>query len=326
MQSIVLAVIPSNAPQSPDAPDGAPTNPSVACFGEALVVLVPTAIGPLQDAETFTRGIGGAEVNVAIGLAANGVQADVITRVGDDGFGRHIVAELERFGVGTSAITVDPARATGLYVKEVEATGSRMLYYRTGSAASALSPATLDEPAVRATLRDATLIHTTGITPAISDSAAAAQRVLVDGRHRGQSISFDLNWRPALWRGRERAGAALLGELAGRSDIVLLGADEAATVFGTADPDALRAAIPAPRILVVKNDGGVAIGFDGGDRVEVPARTASVVEAIGAGDAFAAGLLGGILAGVDLSTAIERAHATAILALTGTHDHVGGRE
>jgi len=322
LQSNVLAVT-----LSTDAPDPTPNaqrRPRVACFGEALTVLVPAGVGPLEDETTFTRAIGGAELNVAIGLVAQGVAVDMITRVGDDGFGRHILAELHRYGVDTRAIHTDATRVTGMYVKQVETTGSRMLYYRAGSAASALSPDALREPSVAAALRDASIVHTTGITPALSADAAAAQDAVFHGRGAGQTVAFDLNWRAPLWRGRRGEGAALLTDFARRADIVLVGSDEAEMVFGTRDPARLRAALPEPGILVVKNDGAVATGFQGDHRIDVPARTAEVVEAIGAGDAFAAGLLAGILAGDALEPAIQRAHTTAVLALSGPHDHVGG--
>jgi len=306
---------------------------TIACFGEALAVLVQAQPGPLERAETFTRSIGGAETNVAIALAALGTPAAIITRVGADGFGRYITETVASLGVDVSAIDVDPERETGVYLKEVGGVSglagdlgpntSRMHYYRAGSASSALTPAFLDIPAVAYALAHADAVHTTGITPALSDSAAATQTALFEGRRRGQLLSFDLNWRPALWRGKSNAARSILGPYLERADIALLGSDEATAVFGVGDPTQLRRLFPGPRWLVVKDDSNAAIGFDRDMRVEVSPSSVDVVEAIGAGDAFAAGLLSGLAASADLGEAMRTAHLTAARALTSVHDHVG---
>jgi 2-dehydro-3-deoxygluconokinase len=305
----------------------------VAAVGEALAVLVPVDPGPLADAALFSRGIGGAELNVAVGLASRGVPATLLTRVGDDGFGRHIVGEAARHGVDVSAVEVDPRRRTGLYVKEVgagsgapddlEAGASRMLYYRAESAGSALSPAYLERPEVRAALEEATLIHLTGITPALSAGAHALCRALTEPHGDDRLVSFDVNWRPALWVGREPEGVEALTALARRADVVLLGASEAQTLFQTTDPEAVRSLVPEPRILVLKNDANEAIAFDGSSRVEVPANQVQVVEAIGAGDAFAAGFLAALVRGADVEECLVEAHRLAVVALSSHGDHVG---
>ncbi|HEX4791882.1 MAG TPA: PfkB family carbohydrate kinase, partial [Actinospica sp.] len=146
----------------------------VVCIGESMAVLVPEQHGPLEDVERFHRGVGGAESNVACGFAALGVPAAWISRVGDDGFGRLLLDELAARGVDVSAVEVDQNRATGLYVKEIGgSTGSpydlgpensRLHYYRTGSAASELRPATLAAPAAAALLDAAGIVHVSGIT------------------------------------------------------------------------------------------------------------------------------------------------------------------
>ncbi|WP_286344819.1 sugar kinase [Frondihabitans sucicola] len=306
----------------------------VASVGEALTVLVPRVPGALESSETFVRSVGGAELNVAVGLASRGVPAALLTRVGDDGFGRHLVAEAAEHGVDVSAVEIDPVRPTGLYVKEVGAGSphpfdlgaarSRMHYYRAGSAGSALSPAYLRRPEVRAVLDAVELVHLTGITPALSASAyELCLAVMAEPRVGGRRVSFDLNWRPALWAGREAEGVRALDTLSRAADVVLLGVSEARTVFGTDDPAELRAELREPRILVLKNDENAATAFDGETRFDVPALTVDVVEAIGAGDAFAAGFLGALVSGRDVRTAVEEAHRLAVVALSSHGDHVG---
>jgi 2-dehydro-3-deoxygluconokinase len=304
------------------------------CIGEALTVLVPGRPGPLERAEAFSRTIGGAELNVAIGLASLGIPASLITRVGDDGFGRHILSTLQKHGVNASAIETDPARSTGLYVKELGGDGSephdlgsgrsRMHYYRADSAGSMLSSGSLRSPAARKLLREAPFVHVTGVTAALSPDA---QEMTLALRHTVGAIplSFDVNWRPRLWRGREAEGVRVLRAVSRASDLVFLGVSESEVIFGTADPAELRLRLPEPRWLVIKNDDAAAVAFDGDRSVAVAPHAAEVREAIGAGDAFAAGYLAAFARGMAPAVALESAHSAAARALTSMEDHIGAQ-
>jgi 2-dehydro-3-deoxygluconokinase len=302
-----------------------PETPLIACFGEGLVALVPTTAGPLESNRTFQRSLAGAEWNVALAVASAGSRAAVVSRVGDDGFGRFLLAELAQHGVDASAVEIDPAAPTGLYVKELSAEGegpvqSAMHYYRAGSAGSRISPATLHTPAAERVLAEAALVHTTGITPALSEGARAAQDELFADRG-DRLIGFDVNWRPALWQGREDEARELLGGYLAAADVAQCSAHDAEAVFGTGDPGRLRALFPGPRYLVVTRDDG-ATAFDGAERADAPAVPSNVVETIGAGDAFAAGFLAGVLSGLSLSGCVARANRIATRALGSTRDHV----
>lgn len=303
------------------------TSPIAVCVGEGLISLVAAAAGPLEDCRTFHRSLAGAEWNTAIALASAGVRTAVVSRVGDDGFGRFLTAELRRHGVDDAAVEVDPVAPTGLYVKALAprpdgAVDGTMHYYRTGSAASALSPATLASPAASALLSAAALVHTSGITPALSASARAAQEVLFADPRGDRLLSFDVNWRPALWRGREEEGRAQLTDLARRADVVFCTRPDAVAVFGTTDPQELRALLPEPRHLIITDPHG-AVAFDGAERTQSDAMQTPVVETIGAGDAFAAGFLAGIVTGLSLTGSLARAHRIAARALVSTRDHIG---
>ena len=303
--------------------------PSAVTLGEGLAVLVARP-GPLEDSATFDRTAGGAEANVATVLAQLDVDAGWVSRVGDDGFGRYLVRNLARRGVDVSAVSIDPARPTAVYVKErgggsgaaadLAEGESRMLYYRTGSAASALSPADLTAPAAMRLLDKSALAHVTGITTALSESATQLTDELVSMPRRGRLVSFDLNYRPALWAARPADASEVLARHARHSDVVFLGADEALAVFGTANPAQLRALFPEPEHLIVKNDAHTVTGFHGGERVDVPALRLDVVEKIGAGDAFAGGFLSGLLRGLGHEERIRLGHLSAAAALTGHGD------
>ncbi|MEV5570342.1 sugar kinase [Spirillospora sp. NPDC052269] len=288
----------------------------VACVGETMAALLPDRPGPLEHVENFRHAIGGAEANVARGLAALGVPSAWVGRVGADGFGRRVLSELAASGVDTSAVEVDPHRPTGLYVKETGPGGSRLHYFREGSAGSALSPALLDAPV----LRDAPLVHLSGITPALSDGAHALVAELLRRRVPGCLTSFDLNFRPALWP-PETAPAATLRPLLDAADIVLLGADEAEAVLGTADPVKLRALLPGPDVIVLKDDRHQATAITRETFVTAPALRVDVVEPVGAGDAFAAGFLAGTLRGLDPRGRLRLGHLAAAGALVVPGDH-----
>ncbi|WP_017203733.1 sugar kinase [Microbacterium algeriense] len=302
------------------------TAPLAVCFGEGMVALVAAAAGPLEDCRTFHRSLAGAEWNTAIALASAGIRAAVISRVGDDGFGRFLTAELRAHGVDDTAVETDADAPTGLYVKELTAlsdgtVGGTMHYYRAGSAAAALSPQTLTAPAAAALLADAALVHTSGITPALSPSALAAQESLYAEPHPDRLLSFDVNWRPALWRGREEEGRRIVSDFVRRADIVFCTRPDAEAVFGTSDPRELRALFPQPRHLLVTDARG-AVAFDGAEMAESDAIDTPVVETIGAGDAFAAGFLAGVLAGLSLTGSLARGHRIATRALVSTRDHI----
>ncbi|MFC5910938.1 sugar kinase [Streptacidiphilus monticola] len=301
--------------------------PQAVCLGESMAVLLPEQPGPLDAVGGFRSAVGGAESNTACVLAGLGVPSAWISRVGADGFGRRLTGELAARGVDVSAVAVDPHRPTGLYVKETGGSAhphdlgagrSRLHYYRAGSAASALSPELLADPAAARLIGAARLLHLSGITPALSDSCLALVRALLALPRNGRTVSFDLNWRPALWRDRD---PALLRNLLDAADVVLLGADEAEAALGTGDPGELRALLPRPRSLVVKQDAHVATALDRDGTVTVqPALRVEVVEPTGAGDAFAGGYLAGLLHGLDQRGRLRLGHLAAACALTSPGD------
>jgi 2-dehydro-3-deoxygluconokinase len=279
----------------------------VLCVGEPLIVLSPPKGESLESSARLCVSIGGAEANVAVHLARLGVATRFAGRVGADPFGRKLRDVLAGEGVDVAALEVDGARPTGIYVKEPTASGTIAHYYRRGSAASAMesiAPGTLDGVA---------LVHVTGILAALGRGCARVVAGLLDD---AVPVSFDVNHRPALWENGD-AGAALL-DLARRADVVFVGLDEAAQLWGCADAAAVREVLPGVE-LVVKDAGRTAVAFRGGKRIEVAALPVPVIEPVGAGDAFAAGYLAarrGTVEDGDLARALRTGHAVAASALS----------
>jgi 2-dehydro-3-deoxygluconokinase len=299
--------------------------PRAVCLGEAMIMLAAETGAPLEDVETFRRSVGGAECNVAGGLAALGIPTGWISRLGADGFGRHVLRDLQARGVEVGGVEDDPVRPTGLYVKHTIGGRTRMHYYRSGSAAAAMGPDFLDRPAVRNRLVGAELVHTTGITAAISTTAAELLDRLASLRDTlGFTLSVDLNWRPALWRDTDPAP---LWRLLRAADVVLIGADEAMLFAGTGDPGKLRELLGPRSTLVVKSDALIALALEpDGRRTEVPALTVDVVEPVGAGDAFAAGYLAATLQGLPMNQRLRLGHLTAAAVLAVPDDHAAPPE
>ncbi|WP_338320342.1 sugar kinase, partial [Streptomyces lonarensis] len=288
------------------------------CLGETMAVLTPPGPEPLHASSTLNLRTGGAESNVAASLAGLGHRSAWLGRVGDDPFGRRVLADLTALGVATDAVETDPARPTGLYVKEPVGGATRPHYYRAGSAASALGP----EPPAPDLLRAARVVHVTGITAALSGSCRRLLRsLLVERAVPGPLLSFDVNHRAALWRDAPEPAADLLLELARAADLVLVGRDEAAALWGTEQPDDIRALLgAAPRVVVKDADIGATSYTPEAGTVFVPAPRVDVVEPVGAGDAFAAGYLAGLLENRPESARLRLGHLAARAALTTTDD------
>lgn len=293
-------------------------NVDVVCLGESMVTFVPSRAGRLADVPAFHRTIGGAESNVACTLARTGHRARWVSRVGADSFGDHLVDTIAGTGVDVGAVQRDPHRPTGIYfrtagerVTTVDAGPGRgeVVYYRKGSAASALSPALVR----RADVWAGRVLHLTGITCALSVTCKALMRRLTHREPGRPLVSFDVNHRPALWHG---ADPWLLAELARGCDLVFVGEDEAQAAWGLADADAIRAALPEPATVVVKQGAAGATVFSGGERVHVPAPAVDVVAHVGAGDAFAAGFLSATLRELPLRDRLRHGHLLAAAALT----------
>ncbi|MBB6418885.1 sugar kinase [Streptomyces sp. AK010] len=296
---------------TPTGPCNAPDVVDVVALGESMVTFLPSRPGRLADVPSFARGIGGAESNVACVLAAAGHLVRWVSRVGDDAFGDHLVETIGGYGVDVAHVRRDPGRPTGIYFRTAgdrAGDAHEVAYYRTGSAASAMSVTDPDPAAVRA----GRVLHLSGITAALSGTCLDLMRDLTARRPGRPLVSFDVNHRPGLWRDTD-AAATVLRDLARGADLVFVGQDEA---WGLHSAEAVRAALPEPEVLVVKQGAAGATVFERRGVTFVPAPRVDVVAEVGAGDAFAAGFLSATLRALPVRDRLRHGHLMAAAALT----------
>ena len=302
----------------------------VVTLGECLISLVAGQVGPLAEATTFDRHIAGAEANVAVGLARLGHTVAYIGRVGNDGLGTAVRRRLRGEGVDVEHLQPDAAATTGVMFRERRALGAaEIVYARARSAGSRLGAADVDRAVADGVFAGARWLHLTGITPAVSAGArAAVDQAAAAAREAGLTISLDVNLRRRLWSDED--AAAVLRPLATRVDVVLGSSDELAVIAGRpldTDPATLVEAIVAlgPSIAVVKlgADGALAVER-GGPPVRQPGLVgATVVDPVGAGDAFSAGFIAARLDGADVAAALRTANACGAAAVAAIGDLTG---
>ncbi|GGK81106.1 sugar kinase [Mangrovihabitans endophyticus] len=290
---------------------------SLFTVGETMGLFGALAIGRIEHVASFGFGIGGAESNVAIGVTRLGGAATWLGRLGSDATGDMIARRLRAEGVHTMDIRDESF--TGLMVKH-RRTGETMQvdYHRAGSAGSRLTPADIPSD-----LAGASLLHLTGITPALSDSARAAVfHAAETARASGVAVSFDLNYRSKLWSRFD--AAPVLRDLATRADVLFAGPDEAELIVGAAGTD-LPAALAAlgPVEVVVKDGARGCTALLDGVPAKLPALPVTVVDPVGAGDAFVAGYLAARLAGWAAPDRLRQAVAAGAFAVTVPGDCEG---
>lgn len=280
----------------------------VVTLGETMILFTPETTGLMRYAHNFSAKVAGAESNVATGLARLGFKVGWISRLGNDEFGKKIISFIRGEGIDTSHVKFDSDAPTAMYFKEkLTADEFRVHYYRKNSAASNMSPNDLDENYIAS----AKYLHVTGITPALSKSCYdTVMRAIEIANKYNVKVVFDPNIRKKLWE--EDEAKRVLREIAKKSDIILPGLDENRFLFTETNPEILAQKYHdlGASIVVLKlgakgayylsdNEQGYVDGFP----VE------NVVDPVGAGDGFAAGLLSGLLENLSLKEAVKKGNA-----------------
>lgn len=285
-------------------------NLDVITIGEAMVLFAAQTPGHLEDVTAFNRSTAGAELNVAIGLARLGLRVGYLSRVGQDSFGRHVLNALTREGIDHQHVAVDAQHPTGFMLKSRSNDGSdpQIEYFRRGSAASRMQVGEL-QPQYCASARH---LHLTGIFVGVSANTRELVFELAARAHQaGQSISFDPNLRPALWPSKAEM-TDCMNQLAALSDWVLPGLEEGRLLTGQQSAEGIADFYLAhgAKGVVIKLGAAGAYFATAAERGQVPGvKVARVVDTVGAGDGFAAGVVSGLLEGLSPADATARGNA-----------------
>jgi len=247
--------------------------------------------GPLRDVGLFEKHAAGAEGNVAIGVSRLGCSSGMITRVGDDEFGRFLVAKLRGENVDTSHLTVDNEYPTAIFFIQRGfpiPDKSEAYYYRRNSAGSKLSPKDLDSNYIRS----ARVLHVTGITPALSESAKEATTAAVKTAKENKVIvSLDTNIRLKLWT--VETARTTLRPLCNMADVLFTSIPDSKIVLGLEEPVEIAKVLHknGVKTVVIKLGEKGAFASSNGEIATQPMIHTSVEDPTGAGDSFAATFL-----------------------------------
>jgi fructokinase len=263
----------------------------VVSLGELLIDMVP--LPAPAGALNFAAKPGGAPGNAAVGLAKLGRSVAVLSKVGDDAFGRLLVGTIAGAGASTEAIVVSREHLTGVAVVTLDAQGDRdFLFYRQDCADVNYAP---DE--VRADLiQDARILHVNSLVLASPVSASAQRHAMALAQAAGILISVDPNLRPLLWESRE-AMIAAAREVVAAANILKIGEDELQIITGIADADAALESVwhEGLRVVAVTRGAAGARVLTRDANVTVPGIAVKVVDTTGCGDSFMAAFLTGLL-------------------------------
>lgn len=284
----------------------------VVALGEAMVEFNQMQAGQPHYLQDF----GGDTSNAVIAAARAGARTAYLSRLGKDTFGRALMDLWQREGVQAEAIGHDDQASTGLYFVTHGPGGHEFSYLRAGSAASRMSPAWLHDGAAAQTIRDAKILHVSGISLAISASACDTVFSAIKlARGSGTLVSLDSNLRLKLWP-VERA-LACISHAVSMSDIFLPSLEDVTALNGLHEPGKILDwghALGA-RTVVLKLGGDGAVVSDGTRREHIAVHRVKLVDASGAGDCFCGNLLARMALGDTVFEAARYANAAAALAV-----------
>jgi 2-dehydro-3-deoxygluconokinase len=304
----------------------------ITTFGEAMIRLAPPHFKRLEQTDTFDVEIGGAELNTAVGLAKLGRQATWLTRMTDNPLGRIIANRAREAGVRTSDILWTDKDRVGVYFLEFGAAprASSIIYDRANSAMARLQPGMINWEAVFSLSK---WFYVTGITAALSASAAAATlEALKTAKALGATTFLDPNYRAKLWSVSQ--AAAWLNEAMPYVDVLITNPEDIERFFQVRNTDIEQAAATAlekyelkaialtlRQVHSVWKNSLTAIAVEKGTLFKTQTHEVEIVDRLGAGDAFVAGLIDGFIDG-DLQRGIDFGVALSALKHTIPGDFV----
>lgn len=301
--------------------------PEVVSFGEPLAALYPTPFEEVDARESDnTPSVGGLPThyqltwggdtsNFSIAMAKLGHSCAYLTRVGDDVFGRGFLEVWESNGVETSGVQIDRRHRTGLYFATFDKGRHELVYFRAGSAATQTDPAEMAWSMVEG----ARALHLSGISQAISSEMTELSfNLMARAKRHGAMISYDVNYRPALWESA-KARAVALETISEYVDVLEI-TDEEMLLLGLGEsPEDLMSRLPrVPRYCAVKRGAQGSFLWSRDGSCSVASFRVPVKDTVGAGDAYDAALVAAILEKMSLEEAGRFASAAGALTCTGT--------
>ena len=285
------------------------TMTNILCLGEPMVEFNQRPDG------LFTQGFGGDTSNCAISAARQGAKVGYITRIGADQFGDKLLQLWQSEGIDTRYVIRDKDHATGIYFVTHDQSGHHYQYYRKHSAAASITPSDLDETAIA----QATMIHVSAISQAISDQAAETVRAAIDIAKRHQTlVAYDTNLRLNLWSAEN--ARSVVHEAMSHCDIALPSYDDATVLTGLTEPHDIvdfYLTLGANDVVLKRGAKGV-IAANHEKRIEIPGQSFATIDSNGAGDTFAGALHARLSSGDTVFDAAEYANIAAGLSTTNS--------
>ena len=275
-------------------------------IGEMLIDFVPG-----REPGSYIRNAGGAPANLAIAAARNGLETAMCCSVGDDDFGRFLLATLEENGV--RCVRQAPCReavTTMAFITLSEEGERSFTFARKPGADMFIREEDVREEDIRGTV----IVHAGSCSLSASPAAEATAKALRLGRELGKLVSFDLNYRDMMWNGQPEACAAKVREILPYVDLLKVADDEVSVLGGEEALPGLMERYGLTLVVETLGSQG-AVGFFRGERIPTASRSARCVDATGAGDAFTAAIAWGWMRGMGLKESCLIGSAAAAIAL-----------
>jgi 2-dehydro-3-deoxygluconokinase len=297
-----------------------PPNVDLVTVGESMLRFSVPAGQLLADAPSFDVHVAGTESNVAVAVARMGFMARWLSRLPDNVLGHRIADTISGYGVDCSYVAWSNTDRVGTYFLEFGASPrpTQVLYDRVPSAARNMDETTFDLSVFNKTR----FIHLTGITVALSAGCnRLVEMIIAQANDSKIPVIFDVNYRALLWSHKECRDR--LSPLLSKVDTLIVSKRDLGPIFGITGAAAeaakeLHHLFGAPRIAITTGDQG-AVGFEDGKTVLTPGYPVEMVDRIGAGDSFAAGLISGLLEG-NFERGLQYGVAMSALQLTTQGD------
>lgn len=299
----------------------------VMTIGEPMVNLIADSSETYLEARTLPRQMAGAEFNVAIGVNRQGHSISYVTTLGNDWQGDLILDYMNGIGIDTSNIRRMDGAPTGYQLKVRSSDGEpKVIYFRTGSAASQTTPDIVDN----IDFTGVQILHVTGIFAALTPNTYdTVTRLVQEAKKHDVTVLFDPNPRPTLWPSQE-AMIDATNKLAALSDVFMPGLEEGQLFSGLQEPRDIAdyyLNMGVKKVIIKLGDVGSVLfeRAENGERMEtvVPSFMVSVVDTVGAGDGFASGVITSLLEGLDNEHLLERANAVGAIQVTSVSDSEG---